>query len=299
MSLKKWFRNQIAGLSIAFSNVEKNFLNQEGKSLSDDANQERNLQQGTLADSLLRGEITQEVKDLRWRTYKILKNKEFLKLKLVGEDKNRLIFETVSESRKKRSNRIMIDNLDPYHLEMVFTNNGISLGVGDVVNNDSVSASDYFATNKQERPIKIERTFFPKFYIENYTTKINIRTIDDKNKLIEFYISKYPDEYNLNSKMLINELKKIVENQLLNTKFLEFNEVGFITDNTLGVADNLLFTYKKIKFNKIIEFDGFYVIKFNGVVDVAGEDILLKYIEPELEVKYKNKKGKKTIYGGP
>ena len=301
MALQEWFRNQIAGLSLAFSNVEKNLLNQEGKSLSEstDSKQEQRVQQGTLADSLLRGEITQEVKDLRWRTYKVLKAMDSFTLKSVNEDETGVTYDTVPYNRKNILNKVILDNADPYELEMVFDNLDIFGGISDAITNELISASDYFATNKTEKPLVIERDFFPKFYIENYTKKINIRRIDEKTKLLEFYVSKYPDEYNKNSKLFINEIKKLIENPTTASNFLKMTEIGFITNNTLGVDNYLFYTYQNIEFDKIVEFNGHYVVKFKATLGTDGENILEKYIEPELDKKYEAKTGKKTIYGGP
>ena len=60
-----------------------------------------------------------------------------------------------------------------------------------------------------------------------------------------------------------------------------------------GSEDFLLYSYGDLNFDKIIEFDGYYVIKFKSKVLIDGKDILLDYIEPELEKKYENKERKK------
>jgi hypothetical protein len=301
MGLKEWLRNQIAGLSIAVSNVEKNLLTQEEKSLTEGAgsNQEQRLQQGTLADSLVHGEITQEVKNLRWRTYKILKAMQNFSLKPVSENEDGVTYEMNSFSRERALSRIKLDDSDPFPLQMVFTNLDIFAGFSEAITNELISANEYFATNKTDKPLAIERDFFPKFYIENYTKKINIRTIDETNKLLEFYVSKYPDEYRKNSKLFIKEIEKLIENPMLPSNFLDMSKIGFITNCTLGVEDYLFYSYSDIKFDKIVEFDGHYIIKFKAKVETNGENILEKYVEPELDKKYENKEGKKTIYGGP
>ncbi len=61
--IKSWFNRRIAMMSLAMGNVEKNMLGQTGESLSSDVNQVQRHTQGQLADSLVHGEITQEVID--------------------------------------------------------------------------------------------------------------------------------------------------------------------------------------------------------------------------------------------
>jgi hypothetical protein len=57
-----------------------------------------------------------------------------------------------------------------------------------------------FASSKTERPILIISNLSRQFNLENYTTKLNVRTINDTEKL-EFYVSVYPDMYNRTSRL--------------------------------------------------------------------------------------------------
>jgi hypothetical protein len=314
--MKKWFKNKIAALTFAFYNVEKNILNQDGKTADNGTNQERRHLQGTLADSLVHGEITQEVKNLRWRTYKILKNSNKTSLEFDHIDENGNVFyRTKKNDEKAILKKIKLDTFDDYKLEMVFLNNEITIGTFDAItkyfkeyntpvksindNNDNVvshgeiSSLEYFATNKAEKPINITREHTPKFLIENFTKKINIRKIDNTKKLIEFYVSKYPDEYNKNSKLFIKEIEKAIKLGQRNISFLEIDEVEFVTNKTIGATDFLKYSFKILNFDKIVEFDGNYVIKFVSETLIDGENILLKYVEEELEEKYNKKEAKK------
>ena len=68
----KWIKRQIAAFSLAMSSVEKNTLSQQGLTVDAGVNSEQSHKKGTLEYNLINGEVTQEVKDLRWRMYKIL-----------------------------------------------------------------------------------------------------------------------------------------------------------------------------------------------------------------------------------
>jgi hypothetical protein len=50
-----------------------------------------------------------------------------------------------------------------------------------------------------------------------------------------------------------------------------------------------MFKYKDIVFDKIVEFNGFYVIKFKANIDIDGKDILEEHKVVELDNKYKQK----------
>ena len=313
-ALKKWFKNQVIALTMSMTNVEKNMLGQGGGSqLSEDvtAKHLRHMQ-GTLLDALMRGEVTQEVKDLRWRMYKVDQAASNMKAKFVRKNNEMVYMGTEEVSHEDLLSRIKVDTFDNYPLEMVVKNTEIALGVietiygaqmaqqyvsGDTVLNtatiNGISSKDHGATVKGELPIKIERQFFPKFYLEKFTKKLVIRKIDDTKKLLEFYVNKYPDEYNTTSNFFVNEIKKVIENGPQNSNFLQFDEVGFVTNKTIGVGDSLLYTYNVLSFDKIIEFDGNYVIKFICEVSTNGEFILEQYVEAELEEKYNKKAARK------
>jgi hypothetical protein len=200
---------------------------------------------------------------------------------------------------------------------MVFNNDEITISVDEAINYDikeyessvtktnkdgllvtsygDINSVEYFAINKGLTPVNISRTYTPNFLIENFTKKINVRKINDTERLLEFYVNKYPDEYNKNnSKSFIKEIEKVIKSGPHNFSFLEFDEVEFVTNKTIGVPDFLHYSYKILNFNKIIEFNGNYVIKLNAEILINGEDILNKYIEKELDEKYNKKEAKKN-----
>lgn len=58
-----WLKKKSAVVAIAVSNVEKNALSQTNEGLSADVNQVSSINQGKVTDSLINGQITQEVMD--------------------------------------------------------------------------------------------------------------------------------------------------------------------------------------------------------------------------------------------
>ena len=67
------------------------------------------------------------------------------------------------------------------------------------------------------------------------------------------------------------------------------NSIDFISYKTLGTNDFLEYKYSDINYDKIIEFNGFYVIKFKGKVKVNGRDIFEEHRQEILDKKYENK----------
>lgn len=301
MKLLDRLKTKMASALIAISNVEKNALSQDGKKLNENIKEERRHTQGMLADSLLHAELTDEVKKLRWRTYKVMLASRGVSVNLKGYDEKQNPIYTINQNDYKNLlKKVKIDNFDDYDLELVFNNEKIKNGVvstlddyKNYLNNDlEIKLNDYMATIKKETAINIVRDTMPKFDIEKYTRKLNVRKINETEKLLEFYISKYDDEYNFNEKLFINNIKKVIANNNLKVNFLDIKEVSFVTDNTLGAKDYLLYGYNVTAFDKIVEFDGHYIIKFKANVICDGKDVLSDYIHEELEQKYNNKEAK-------
>jgi hypothetical protein len=73
---------------------------------------------------------------------------------------------------------------------------------------------------------------------------------------------------------------------------IEFEGVNFITYKSMGANDFLEFEYDNISYDKIIEYNGFYVVKFIGTVKIDGRDILDEHRMVELDKKYENKEKK-------
>ena len=312
MIFNNWIKRQITRFIILTSNLEKNALGQKGESLETDVNKHQRLTQGQLADSLINGEVTQEVLNLKWRTYKILKATEGVKSTIVGYDENDMpIVKTTKKNPKLGLKKVKVDDYDDYKLEMVLDNTEIALNTTDVMGNEELSildsvlenydddgnlisvshatigATEHMATQKGDRPIKIERIDYPNFLIENYTKKLNVRKINKKEKMLEFYVSSYPDEYNKTTNLLLSAIKKVINGK--HSTFLDFEAVEFLTFKTIGSEDFLLYRYENIKFDKIVEFNGFYVIKFKADVVINGKDILEKHKVGELDKKYEQK----------
>jgi hypothetical protein len=330
--LKKWLTNKAASVFISLSNVEKNTITKISDQVSNDTHYTRRNTQGTLADSLINGEVTQEVQNLRWRTYKILNQVSGYKSKIVGYDEDGLpVTEMVKLDVKKELDGINLDTADSYVLEMVVDNSEITNNTNDIMfgkhllaydvpkimtsgstgdfignigiddkipevlekfaSHGTINNTEYQATNKTERPLFVGRDFFPKFNIEDYTTKLNIRRIDDEHRLLEFYVSKYPDTLRKNSGLFVKEVIKAMSKPI-HTNFLEIKNVSFVTDNTIGATNYLRFTYDILKFDKIVEFNGSYVIKFIGKISINGVNIFEEFRVTELDAKYKNKEKK-------
>jgi hypothetical protein len=313
MKLINWFNKKMAIIGLAMSKVEKNAFSQSGGELTNNMSQEQRHTKGTAIDDLKQGIITQEVKNLRWRTYKILGETQGRIAEIIGYDDDGMpIVKTRKTDNKSGLRKVKIEPSDKYPIEMVVDNSEIPTSGNDTINNEyldlldkpqivydengeaisathgEIDANEFFITNKSELPINIERDEAPKFKIENFTKKLHIRKISESKRLLEFYVSMYPDEFIRTTRLFISEVKKAIDNPNQST-MLSINNVDFVSYKTIGVNDFLMFKYNNLKFDKIATFNGHYVIKFIGDVEINGESIFDEYRVDELDNKYENK----------
>jgi hypothetical protein len=176
---------------------------------------------------------------------------------------------------------------------------GFTLDVDDEVNNssnielgdDEIKTIGEVKDNKVELnlPLSITREHRPKFELEKYTKKIHVKKINHKEFLLEFFISKYPTQFDKKSDFFLSDIKKLVLQPSRYNSTVDINTVSFVTNNTVGVPDFLEFEYTVHKFDKIVEFNEFYVVKFISEVTIEAKSIIDKFRNEELDEKYKNK----------
>lgn len=326
MDIKDYLKRKMAILSLAMARVEKASLNQTSDALGTEDALTQTMNHGSMVDALLKGEMTTEVKDLRWRMYKVLKASSKLKSEIVGYDEDGLPITKTSAHEKQILSNIKVDPYDDYEIELVLENEEIAKSTHEEFSNEKLKVlkenevSDYEKINdkfdlvgseqhsgttlgeisfddmvskmKGERKIQIHRELRPKFEIEQHTKKLVVRNIDDETKLLEFYISKYPDLYDKKTKFMVSEIKRAMSNPR-RSDMLDIKTVGFITNKAIGCDDGMEYIYEIVNFDKIVEFNGHYVLKFVAKPVINGKFIFEKYKQEDLELRYKNKEAKK------
>jgi len=334
--MSNWIKKQITNLAIAMSNVEKNTLGQELIEGGVETGKHQRLNQNSVMDALLRGEITEEVEKLRWRIYKTSSSMKNFGTKVIGYDEDGYpITETTYIGDEEKLSKIKTEPTDEYELIMVIDNTNVSAGVisslnldideydepinskttniidkdvlplgftldvDDEVNNssnigldgDEIKTIGEIKDNKVELnlPLSITREHRPKFELEKYTKKLHVKKINHKEFLLEFFISKYPTQFDKKSDFFLSDIKKLVLQPSRYNSTVDINTVSFVTNNTVGVPDFLEFEYTVHKFDKIVEFNEFYVVKFISEVTIEAKSIIDKFRNEELDEKYKNK----------
>ncbi len=310
----KWIKRKIRNLLMSLTVFDKKMLSQTTSGSNIGIVYDKNAE--SLLHGLKNGVINKEVETLRWRMYKVLDESKNIKTKVISYDEDGYpITESVAFNPTVGLSKIKVDDFDDYKLELVVNNDEITLstfleGIEEVKPEDILTSIDLDgnqtatigtikteqvdeveSANKIERVISCVRDFRPKFQIENFTKKMNVRTISETEKLLEFYVSKYSNDGDRKTSLFLSEINKAIKNPRA-TDFLDILSVRFISYNTVGVKDMLDFEYKITKFDKLVEFDGYFVIKFKSEVIKNGESLIEQYREEELDKKYENREKK-------
>lgn len=355
MDIGKYLRTKMAMLSLALARVEKSALNEVSDAVGEGTGKnEQSYHENSLANDLLKGEISQEVQTLRARLYKVLSASERLKIEITDYNDEGLPITNVSTLTDFDLKKIIKDDADPYDVELVIKNDEITKSITEslsdlnlnvfnegeeLINEKDIKKEkdvildeymqpiegleiegefdektgmynmvgvesfegrtlatskfdDFISSQKVDKNVFVHRESFSRFKFEDYCKKLIVRNIDKDNKLLEFYIPKYPDEFDRKTRFLLKEINKAILKPR-NSDLLEINQVAFITEKAIGAKNGLEYIYEIKKFHKIIEFNGYYIIKFMAKPIVNGLSIFDKYKLSDLDTRYENKAIKK------
>lgn len=214
---------------------------------------------------MLKGELTQEVIELRHEMY----FSERLSHKYEYGGNGRAI---------KKSNLVYdfgrIERSDGLPVILVQENkedNGSLMDYGIYHTGEEVELSEKAKGNlgvkgKRDFTINIQRDFTPRFRLEQHATKIVVKEMDDTHSLLDIYVPQAKSQFSNIDKFFLSELQKIYMGDL-RSDLINFSQLDFITCNAAGENDLVKYAFKNIKFDNIIKFEESYVLRFTAEND--------------------------------
>ena len=236
---------------------------------------------------LLRGEVTEQVRQLRHEMYYAERKSREYQYGGGGTAKKTSMFDYQGKIDKSdgykvkivQENKQITSSLNESGVEVYGEKVDVSDNLGDLIRNKPRSEKEY--------RVKIGRTnYIPKFKIENYIKKVVVKEIEGTNVLIDLYVSKYYDKFEKTSKLFHVEMEKIYQGLDIGNYpggILYFENLSFITKDAYGAPDLTLLIFKNFKFDTILEFDGHYVLRFFAEQDVENDLIQEFYHEATAE----------------
>ncbi|MCD8206316.1 MAG: hypothetical protein LUD72_00095 [Bacteroidales bacterium] len=306
------FRNLVFGMG----KTEEEMLTQLGGATGKDgASVDQKVTTNSLAMALLRGELTQEVEELVYRTYlvnreakkysyvaptvafkkdKIEKAREEAVKKLGEEKAEELIKETFGNKfAKKYTNLPPYENEEGYEVVLVQDNVAIEKSIRGEIQEGMGSEGGWNENAPLDYTLKVQRSFRPRYRIETFATKLVARKLDDTHHLLDLYVSIYPkadDPKNSGfvSKGFIREVEKI-KDKGLRSDITDIERISFTTYKAAKVEDLLEYEYDNLAFKGVSEYDGSYILHFKGRLVKDAVDLVAKHYSKTMDEKYKTK----------
>lgn len=277
----RFLRNLWIGLVIGLKKTEDEAIHQNGVNIDGDTGINQKVSDHSVAKALLRGELTQEVVDLRYRTYE------------VSREAGRYTYFSPTLATKKRGQDtkfVHIENRDNREVVTIQENKVCVETVADSLHR--IDADGKFTDIKSEYNITMKRGTTPRFRLEDFTRKLVVkRGDDDMSAVLDVYVSKYPDDKNVKSKPFIREIERVLATGVRSDIF-DIDSVCFETYKAYKLDDMIRFEFCDLSISAILEFDGDYIIRFiAGILD-GGTDLSKEFYSERMERRYKNKEKK-------
>ena len=278
--IKKFLLNLFYGLPFGLKGANSEIM---GGISNDEANVTINqeVSDERVAKHLLKGEVTQEVEELRYRTYAVAnKSKDY---KYVG---NGVAVNSNSQKRSKTRKKYKFSQ----------DNENICQSVLDTMKQVGSYGVDKYR-------FEINYNSFVRFKVEKHATRVDVR-IDDNEGIIEttLHFYKQANPYDSTSKPFINELEKLIKCS---------NDPYAISKNEIAssISDFSFITYKAINEDDLVTYNFTNGGKFKKIEETQHEilltlswdeyvripsDLEAKYYSKSMADKYERKEKKKT-----
>lgn len=285
--LKRSVKSFFIGLFIGMKKTEDDTLHQSG--LDGDAGTAINqhVSENRVSQALLKGEVTQEVEDLRYRTYAVAR-----------ESSKFNFFSPTLAKRKKpcNPNSLHIENSENREIVTVQDN---KLEVETVAESLLRIGSDgKYVKRQNEYNIEVHRLYgvTPRFRFEDFMKKVVVFKGDDEyTAVLDIYVSKYPDDKNVTSKPFVREVEKVLR-QGVRTDIMDFASLSFETYKAYGMDDMVRFEFGDPQLVSVIEFDGDYILRLQCCVIDGGTDMTMEFYSERMAKKYENNERKELTY---
>ncbi len=273
-----WF-----GFILGMKKTEDETLHLSGIDLENGSTINQQVSDHSVAKALLRGELTQEVIELRYRTY------------AVAREASHYNYFSPTLAKKKGINDfkfIEIANADNREVITVQENKVDVETVNDAL--QRIGDDGKYIDKEKEYNIKFKRENQPRFKIEDFTKKLVIMKGDDEyTAIVDVYVSKYPDDKVKASKPFIREIERIIDTGVRSDIF-EFKTIQFETYKAYKLDDMINFEFGDPQLIKIFEFDGDYVIEFMMNIIDGGTDLAAEFYDEKMAKKYETNAPKET-----
>lgn len=272
--IKRYFYNFLYSLPFGMKAADDEIFTQKVSNNSDNVGINRVIQQNSLAMDLRKGEVTQQVEELRYRTYAV--ERESSKYEYLGD----------GVAVKKNIKEFDINN---FHLIQENKLNCKSINDEMKRVNTELYSNDNFTLN-----IVYDST--PKFKLEKYCTYFELDINEYKASFIMRFLN-IPTNGDISSYSFIKELEYVGKNISKEHDFKNINLIDFVTYKCIGDEDCVRYTLNDISLDSISysHNEKECILTYN-VKYYKREDLTNKFYSKTMDEKYKNKTKKEMTF---
>ena len=253
------------------------------------ATEEQKLEETNLYSALLKGEVTQEVKDLRYEMYESVRQSKDWKYLGNGQ--------AVKRNHMLVKSPMKIDDEDGLKVILIQDNKVHMQGADNSINNiDKVLTIRTEAD--AEHTFKATHEYLVRHKIETYSRKLVVKLTGEENKFkLDFYVSEYPIENDPRAVYVVKELESLYNSKSRTSDLTDLITLTFTTDKAYGDDDWKIYDFKISEYVGIKKFDGNYILSFYASLPNGVEDTTNEFNDEESVKKFEKKEArkKKTI----
>ena len=246
-----------------------------------DSGIEEQVSEDSVYADLLRGEVTQEVIELRDSNYRGYKGS--FDYKYLGNGN------VLKKNENMATPQFNVFNPEGYDISLIQDNKLVVEGAYEAIISQDATEGGKIENNNSKYFIKIERDVFPRFLIEKYVKKIVVRNGYNNGMKVDLYCSTYARQFTPTDSLFITELKNIFEEKIRPSDTVMIDSIEFITDGCYGAKDITLYVLGTPNFESINMYDGNFVLTYNCNPVCWGVDLTEKYRTKEMDKKYAEK----------
>ncbi len=248
-------------------------LTSGNKEEADGSSVEQQKEEHNKYAAMLRGEVTQEVRETRHEMYYAERKSHEYEYSGGGHaTKKKRMFDYDGNAETSDGNKILIVQ-DNYQDMASLDDYGIDMNVVEEYGTDAYDTIKHENIAKKEYIIKFEYDFIPKFRLDEFTKRVIVKDYGEK-RIIDVYVSKYPGQFDRRTRMFVNAVEEIYQGDR-RSDIVQISKLSFMTKNAYGAEDMMSYSFKNFIFTDIIDFDGNFVLRFicepDGVQDMIEE----------------------------
>lgn len=248
----------------------------------------------SLSEALLRGELTQEVKELRHRMYKIERETEYFTDKITEKlhkrtEKNYTIRKELEEYDVKNGYEVKL--IQHNFTDGINTSDSLSF----FTNNNTISGKDLSSNEKNLRKFTINVLYSEpsRVHIGRFIKSVKYKTKDEKH-YVDISLSKYKLEGDVISSFILSKLNNTNKEELNRLDFLKISKIDFITFKCYKATNSMYYSFDNLTYEDFYEYDGNYYVTYRLEKEPEVIDMYEQYRVEELDKKYENKERKQN-----